>query len=226
MEEPSDKPSKNRRSFTREFKLGVIKHYRKHGQSIHRTSDKYKIDGKHYRKHGQSIHRTSDKYKIDGKHYRKHGQSIHRTSDKYKIDGKHYRKHGQSIHRTSDKYKIDGKHYRGQSIHRTSDKYKIDRKQVRNWLKNEETIFGLHGIKLSAFCVYAPTKQSFYNTLQKFIREVTKEHPDFKLVIGTDMNATIGNDSNGSWAYLGNNNDILPTNDNGTRLLKNAISTP
>ena len=49
MEEPSDKPSKNRRSFTGEFKLGVIKHYRKHGQSIHHTSDKYKIDRKQVR---------------------------------------------------------------------------------------------------------------------------------------------------------------------------------
>ena len=49
MEEPSDKPSKNRRSFTREFNLGVIKHYRKHGQSIHHTSDKYKIDRKQVR---------------------------------------------------------------------------------------------------------------------------------------------------------------------------------
>ena len=33
------------------------------------------------------------------------------------------------------------------------------------------------------------------------------------------MNATIGEDSFGPWAYLGPNNDQLATNDNGTRLL-------
>ena len=34
------------------------------------------------------------------------------------------------------------------------------------------------------------------------------------------MNATIRCDSNGSWPYLGANNDDLPTNDNGSRLLR------
>ena len=33
------------------------------------------------------------------------------------------------------------------------------------------------------------------------------------------MNATIGYNSNGLWSYLGTNNDDLPTNDNGTRVL-------
>jgi exonuclease III len=84
----------------------------------------------------------------------------------------------------------------------------------------------LHGIKLSAFCVYAPTEEyaessklSFYNTLQKSILNTKKKYPGFKVIIGGDMNATIGCDSNGSWSYLGTNNDDLPTNDNGTRLL-------
>ena len=84
----------------------------------------------------------------------------------------------------------------------------------------------LHGIKLSAFCAYAPTekyadssKQAFFNTLQKSILQVKKEHPRFKIIVGADMNATIGCDSNGSWSYLGTNNDEHATNDNGTRLL-------
>ena len=38
--------NRRRRSYTREFKLGVIKYYRKHGESIHRTSDHYKVDRK------------------------------------------------------------------------------------------------------------------------------------------------------------------------------------
>ena len=84
----------------------------------------------------------------------------------------------------------------------------------------------LHGIKFSAFCVYAPTEEyaessklSFYNTLQKSILNTKKKYPGSKVIIGGDMNATIGCDSNGSWSYLGTNNDDLPTNDNGTRLL-------
>ena len=49
----------------------------------------------------------------------------------------------------------------------------------------------LHGIKLSAFCAYAPTeeyaestKQLFFNTLQTSILNVKKEHPSFKILIG------------------------------------------
>ena len=41
--------NRRRRSYTREFKLGVIKYYRKHGESIHRTSDHYKVDRKQVR---------------------------------------------------------------------------------------------------------------------------------------------------------------------------------
>lgn len=84
----------------------------------------------------------------------------------------------------------------------------------------------LHGIKISSFCAYAPTenyaessKQSFFNTLRKTIQDVKRKHPSFKILIGADMNATIGCDANGSWQYLGTNNDNLETNDNGTRLL-------
>ena len=84
----------------------------------------------------------------------------------------------------------------------------------------------LHGIKISAFCAYAPTeqyadstKEIFFSTLQKAIQKVKKEHPCFKILIGADMNATIGCNSFGSWSYLGPNNDNLKTNENGTRLL-------
>ena len=85
----------------------------------------------------------------------------------------------------------------------------------------------LHCIKISAVCAYAPTeeyaessRQSFYHTLQKAIQTVKQKHPAFKIIVGADMNATIGCDSNGSWSYLGTNNDELLTNDNGSSLLR------
>ena len=34
-------------------------------------------------------------------------------------------------------------------------------------------------------------KQCFYNTFQKSILKVKKEHPGFKLIVGADMNATV-----------------------------------
>ena len=84
----------------------------------------------------------------------------------------------------------------------------------------------LNGIKISAISAYAPTetyadstKENFFNVLHKAVKKVKKEHPSFKILIGADMNATIGTDSFGSWSHLGPNNDELPTNDNGTRLL-------
>ena len=85
----------------------------------------------------------------------------------------------------------------------------------------------LHGIKLSVICAYAPTeeyaestKQTFFSKLRNTITTVKQKHPTYKIIIGADMNATIGCDSNGSWPYLGANNDNLPTNDNGSRLLR------
>ena len=84
----------------------------------------------------------------------------------------------------------------------------------------------LHGIKISAFCAYAPTdlyadstKEKFFSTLQSAIQKVKQKHPGFKILIGADMNATIGEESFGSWSFLGPNNDKYKTNDNGTRLL-------
>jgi hypothetical protein len=59
----------------------------------------------------------------------------------------------------------------------------------------------LHGIKISAVCAYAPTeeytdssKQSFYHNLRKAIQTVKQKHPAFKIIVGADMNATIGCD--------------------------------
>ena len=83
----------------------------------------------------------------------------------------------------------------------------------------------LHGIRISAISAYAPTevyaestKDNFFTKLNKAIKKVKREHPGFKILIGADMNATIGEDSFGPWSYLGPNNDQLETNDNGTRL--------
>ena len=82
------------------------------------------------------------------------------------------------------------------------------------------------GIRLATICVYAPTeeyaattKDVFYSHLRKAIKTIRNKHPNFKIIIGGDMNATIGKDSEGEWPCIGNNNDDLPTNDNGTRLL-------
>jgi exonuclease III len=63
------------------------------------------------------------------------------------------------------------------------------------------------------------TKEKFFSTLSLAIQKVKREHPGFKVLVGADMNATIGNDSFGPWSYLGPNNDEYATNDNGTRLL-------
>ena len=84
----------------------------------------------------------------------------------------------------------------------------------------------LHGVKISAFSAYAPTeeyaestKDKFFNTLNSVVQKTKKEHPSFKVLIGADMNATIGEESFGTWSFLGPNNDKLKTNDNGSRLL-------
>ena len=82
------------------------------------------------------------------------------------------------------------------------------------------------GIRLSALCAYAPTeshsdssKDLFYFNLNNILKKMKTEHPSFQRVVGCDMNATIGIDSNGKWSCLGENNDNLPTNNNGSRLL-------
>ena len=60
---------------------------------------------------------------------------------------------------------------------------------------------------------------SSFSTLSSAISKVKKEHPGFKILVGADMNATIGDDSFGPWSHLGLNNDKFETNDNGNRLL-------
>ena len=60
----------------------------------------------------------------------------------------------------------------------------------------------------------ATSKELFYWHLRKTIKISS-----FKIVIGADMNATVGKDSEGEWPCIGRNNDELATNDNGSRLL-------
>ena len=82
----------------------------------------------------------------------------------------------------------------------------------------------LCGIKISAFCIMLLRYRAIFHqldstTLNMAIQKVKKEHPGFKVLIGADMNVTIGFDSFGSWSYLGPSNDKYKTNDNGVRLL-------
>ena len=65
----------------------------------------------------------------------------------------------------------------------------------------------LHGIRISAFCAYAPTekyadstKENFFSTLNAAISKVKKKYPSYKILVGADMNATIGNDAFGPWS--------------------------
>ena len=73
---------------------------------------------------------------------------------------------------------------------------------------------------------YSPTdvgsessKDHFYHQLDKAIKASKKNRPSFKILIGSDMNATIGTDSYGVWKCLGRNIDDRLTNGNGQRLL-------
>ena len=61
-----------------------------------------------------------------------------------------------------------------------------------------------------------PKKISLINK-NHAIQKVKRDFPGFKVLIGADMNATIGEESFGPWEY--HNNDQLETNDNGTRLV-------
>ena len=90
----------------------------------------------------------------------------------------------------------------------------------------------IRGLKLSVFSCYAPTdtksysdqiKNNFYHTLRKSVSSVKKDHPSYKLVIGGDFNATIGNDfQTENSKCIGKNNDPNPTSENGHRLLQFA----
>ena len=90
----------------------------------------------------------------------------------------------------------------------------------------------IKGLKLSVFSCYAPTdtksysdqiKNTFYNTLRKAVTSVKNEHPSYKLVIGGDFNATVGNDFQSEHSKcIGKNNDPNPTSENGHRLLQFA----
>ena len=88
----------------------------------------------------------------------------------------------------------------------------------------------VNGTKLSIFSCYSPTdtkvysdatKDAFYSTLSKAIKNIKSEHPSFKLIVGGDFNATVGRDCEpDKWAFVGNNHDPDPTSENGLRLLK------
>ena len=63
--------NRRRRSYTREFKLGVIKYYRKHGESIHRTPDHYKVDRKQVRNWWKEVNIIGQKKKSKAQRFGK-----------------------------------------------------------------------------------------------------------------------------------------------------------
>ena len=58
--------------------------------------------------------------------------------------------------------------------------------------------------------------------MRKAIKNAKAEQPSFKLISSGDFNATIGRDSYGNYAGVGQNNDHWPTITNGHNLLKLA----
>ena len=88
----------------------------------------------------------------------------------------------------------------------------------------------VHGIKLTILTCYCPTeeytettKQAFYQTLHKVIRQVKTKHPSYKLIVAGDFNATIGMDCDPSkWHCVGRVHDPNPTSYNGERLIETA----
>ena len=87
----------------------------------------------------------------------------------------------------------------------------------------------INGLKFSLVCCYAPTdtksyseeqKNTFYRTFKKATSTIKTEYPSYKLIIGGDFNATIGDDCDPEkWNCVGQNNDPDPTSSNGIRLL-------
>ena len=85
----------------------------------------------------------------------------------------------------------------------------------------------VHGINFAIVNCYSPTEQSkdsmkdtFYKDLQKCLDDIPSI---YKPILGGDFNATIGNNSYGSWNCLGPTNHGEPdTNNNGNRLLSFA----
>ena len=83
----------------------------------------------------------------------------------------------------------------------------IDDKILYGRILSERII--LHGIKISAFCTYAPTdeyadssKDRFFNTLNQAIQKAKRDHPSFKVLVGANMNAAIGTNLFDSWPFL------------------------
>ena len=78
---------------------------------------------------------------------------------------------------------------------------------------------------MSIFSCYSPTdtkvysgttKDPFYNTLSKAIKNVMLEHPSFKFILGGDFNVTVGRDCEpDKLAFVGNNHGTGRTSKNG-----------
>lgn len=81
--------------------------------------------------------------------------------------------------------------------------------------------------KILLASVYSPTdaqaestKTTFYRSMCKEITNLRKKYPGYKFLAGGDFNATIGRESERlGLKCLGNNNDPLPTNNNGQNLI-------
>lgn len=92
------------------------------------------------------------------------------------------------------------------------------------------TRISVYGTKLAIISCYAPTeeystsvKEAYHNNLTNIIKSTKLSHPSFKLLIGGDFNATIGNDCQSSnWRCVGPYNDDEPTSFNGMKLLEMA----
>ena len=83
----------------------------------------------------------------------------------------------------------------------------------------------VYGLKINAWCVYAPTnvksestKAKFFCELRKSVRAMRKKFPSWKIMISGDLNSTLGPDAPKS-KFVGNNNvGEYPTTDMGFRL--------
>ena len=83
----------------------------------------------------------------------------------------------------------------------------------------------VYGLKINAWCVYAPTnvksestKAKFFCELRKSVRAMRKKFPSWKIMISGDLNSTLGPDAPKS-KFVGNNNvGEYPTTDMGYRL--------
>ena len=89
----------------------------------------------------------------------------------------------------------------------------------------------IQGTRLCALSVYAPTeeysasaKNSFYDAIQQAVTQAREKFPSWRVIVGGDLNATVGLDCERS-QYIGDNHGSeYLTNDNGKRLCQLAQS--